>query len=254
MKKRDDPLYIYSLLINTTMKKKSHHVSCLTCSSRLKSVFCDISEEDILHVNQFKGRYTYPKGSIIFHRETLPLGVFVIEKGKVKLHVPAVQGRDQIVRMAGEGDIIGHRALLTDRPHSTTAEAIEETHVCFLSKDLFYRLYGNNKGVHAQLIALFAGDLISAERSLISASHKPVKARVAECLLFLKDKFGYGKENNILNITLSRQDLSSLAGTATETLIRNLIRMREEGLIDFQGKKIKLTDIKRLQQTAAGHC
>lgn len=235
------------------MKKRSHLVSCLTCTSRLKSVFCDLSSDDILYVNQYKGRYTYPKGSIIFHRETLPLGVFIIEKGSVKLHIPSGQGRDQIIRMAGEGDIIGHRAMLTDQPHTTTAEALEETHVCFLSKDVFYRLYGNNKSLHAQLIALFAGNLISAEQQLVSVSYKPVKARVAECLLQLKDKFGCGKENNVLNITLSRQDLSSLTGTATETLIRNLIRMKEEGLIDFQGKKILLMDLKGLQQTASGH-
>lgn len=234
------------------MKQKGLHVSCISCTSRLKSVFCDISTDDLLHVNQFKGRYSYTKGSIIFHRETAPLGVFIIEKGKVKLHHPAGNGRDQIVRIAGDGDIIGHRALLTGQPHLTTAETLEETQVCFISKELFYRLYGNNKSVHTQLLLLLAGNLAQAEKQMVSLTYKPVKARIAESLLLLKEKFGYAKENRMLNICLSRQDLSSLSGTATETLIRNLLQMKEEGMIGLEGKKILLPDISKLQLIAAG--
>lgn len=232
------------------MKKRGHQVNCHTCTSRLKSVFCDISTDDIFHVNQFKGRYTYRKGSIIFHRDTLPLGVFVIEKGSVKLHLPSGTGHDQIVRLAGEGDIIGHRALLTNLPHTTTAEALEETHVCFLSKDVFHHLYGNNKNLQQHLISLFAVNLTSTEQQLISQTYKPVRSRIAACLLFLKEKFGTGKENGALNIVLSRQDLSALTGTATETLIRNLIQLKEEGLIRLEGKMILLTDVKGLQAAA----
>lgn len=235
------------------MKKRGQHISCFTCTSRLKSVFCDISSEDVLHVNQYKGRFTYNKGDIIFHRGALPLGMFVIEKGKVKLHLPSGKGREQIVRLAGDGDIIGHRALLSDLAHTTTAEALEETHVCFLTKDLFQRLYGNNRTVHLQVVRLLLENLKTAESKISSYSFKTVKSRIAETLLQLKEQFGLEKENQCLNISLSRQDLSSLTGMATETLIRQLIQLEEEGMISLQGKKIMLNDTRKLQQVAGLH-
>lgn len=235
------------------MKKRANHISCTTCTSRLKSVFCEITTEDIFHVNHYKSRFTYPKGGVIYHRATLPLGVFVIESGKVKITHPNGDGRDQIVRLAGEGDLIGHRALLSNLPHLTTAIAIEETHVCFLSRELFMRLYANNNSVPSQLILLLSHNLATAEQQITSVSYKTVKSRIAESLLYLRDKFGCEKETNVLNLTLSRQDLSSLAGTATETLIRNLIRLKEDGLIGLKGKKIQLLDLKGLQAVARSH-
>lgn len=235
------------------MKKKGEPINCFTCSSRLKSIFCDIKENDIYLVNKFKSRITYPKGNTLFHRDTYPTGLFVIEKGLVKIHLPAGKGHEQIVRIASDGDILGYRALLTKSVHNTTAEAIDETQVCFLSNELFDSLYENNKSIHKQIITLMAEGLQMTQQKLSSSSFKQVRARVAETLLSLREKFGLEKETKTINVVLSRQDLSSIAGMATETLIRNLIQLKEEEVIGFMGKKIKLLDTGKLQLIANGN-
>lgn len=235
------------------MKKKGDPINCFTCSSRLKSIFCDIKENDLYLVNKFKSRLTYPKGSTLFYRDTHPSGLFVIERGLVKIHLPAGKGHEQIIRIAAGGDILGYRALLTKSVHNTTAEAIDETEVCFLSNELFESIYENNKSVHMQIIQLMAEGLKVTQQKLSSSSFKQVRARVAETLLSLREKFGVEEETKTINIVLSRQDLSSIAGMAKETLIRNLIQLKEEEVIGFIGKKIKLLDTGKLQLIAYGN-
>lgn len=232
------------------MRKKSANISCFSCESRLNSVFCRIEDSDVLNVNLNKSRFTYNKGDIIFHQDTLPLGLFIIEKGKVKIYKGIGNGRDHIVRLTKAGDIIGYRALLNDAPYGSTAEALEETDVCFLSKDLFNEILKNNRSISEKIIELLSEELQHTETLLSGNSIKPVKARVAEMILDIKEKFGFEKDNSTLNITLSRADLSNLVGTATETLIRTLMMLKEEHLIDIAGKKIKILDQRKLIQVS----
>ncbi len=232
------------------MRKKTMNISCFTCESRLNSVFCKINDSDVLDVNLNKSRYTYNKGDIIFHKDTLPLGLFIIEKGKVKIYKYAGNGHEQIVRLTRPGDIIGYRALLNETPYSSTAEALEETNLCFLSKDLFQNLMKNNDSVGANIMKLMVTELNHTEDLLSENSFKPVKARVAEMLLYIKEKYGFEKDNCTINITLTRNDLSSLVGTATETLIRTLMILKDEEIIDFSGKRIQILDQRKLLQHA----
>ncbi|MBK7886269.1 MAG: Crp/Fnr family transcriptional regulator [Bacteroidetes bacterium] len=232
------------------MRKKTINMDCFNCESRLHSVFCKISDNDVLNVNLNKNRFVYNKGDILFHRDTLPLGIFIIEKGKVKIYKYAGNGRDQIVRLTKPGDIIGYRALLNSRPYSSTAEAIEETVVCFLSKDLFMDIMKNNNSVNENILKLMTKELDHTETLLCENHFKSVRARVADMILYIKEKYGFEKDNITINITLSRSDLSSLVGTATETLIRTLITLKEEQIIDFSGKRIQIKDQKKLIQAA----
>lgn len=228
------------------MRKKTMQVSCFTCESRLNSVFCKISANDVLNINLNKSRFNYKKGDTIFHKDTLPLGLFIIERGKVKIFKYAGNGRDQIIRMTKPGDIIGYRALLNETPYSSTAEAIEETDICFLGKDLFKDIVKNNDSVTANIFKLLSKELDHTEQLLSENSYKPVKARVAETLLYIKEKYGLAADNSTINVYLSRNDLSSLAGTVTETLIRTLMLLKEEKLIELSGKRIQILDHKGL--------
>ncbi|MBK9319684.1 MAG: Crp/Fnr family transcriptional regulator [Bacteroidetes bacterium] len=148
------------------------------------------------------------------------------------------------MRLTKPGDIIGYRALLNSRPYSSTAEAIEETVVCFLSKDLFMDIMKNNNSVNENILKLMTKELDHTETLLCENHFKSVKARVADMILYIKEKYGFEKDNSTINITLSRSDLSSLVGTATETLIRTLIVLKEEQIIDFAGKEYRLKIIK----------
>lgn len=71
-------------------------------------------------------------------------------------------------------------------------------------------------------------------------AHMPVKGRIAQALLTLEEKFGK-TEDGFINVTLSRQDLASFAGTTYETAFRMLNELLEEEAIQVDGKQIAIS-------------
>ena len=92
----------------------SFSVDCNICKSKNFSVFCTLNTAEVAHFNDHKSCIVYRKGQYIFHENGYPLGVYCINSGKVKIVRTGNDGKDQIVRMAKNGDILGYRSLLSD--------------------------------------------------------------------------------------------------------------------------------------------
>jgi CRP/FNR family transcriptional regulator, polysaccharide utilization system transcription regulator len=215
------------------MKKAPPHIDCQYCESRLKSVFCDLNKEEVGELSEYKGCVTYKKGQDIFKQDSYPHGIYCINKGKVKLFQMAENGREQIVRLAKPGDILGYRALLGNEKYTSTAETIEETSVCFIPKNLFFKLVETNNAVTLQVMKLLTSDLKNAEHKITDLAQKSVKERMAEAILFMKEVYGLEKDNVTLNVVLTREEIANIAGTATETAIRILADFKSDGVLEF---------------------
>jgi len=232
------------------MRKGNIIVDCKNCESRLNSIFCTLEDTEIDAINNNKGCSFYKKRQIIFSQGAKPHGLFVIYSGKVKLYQLAENGREQIVRMAKAGDVIGYRALLSDDHYTSFAETIEESNICLIPKELFFSMVNKNSSITVQLMKLLTHDLKNAEHKVTDLAQKPVKERIAEALLFIKETYGFEKDNKTINVVLTREELANIAGTATETAIRLLSDLKSEQLIEFVGKKIKILNLRKLTDIA----
>ena len=75
--------------------------------------------------------------------------------------------------------------------------------------------------------------------------------RIAAAFLYLKNT--YGEDNDgFLHLTLSREDIASIVGTATESCIRLISEFKKKGLIKTSGKKIGICNEKELQDLIDG--
>jgi CRP/FNR family transcriptional regulator len=97
---------------------------------------------------------------------------------------------------------------------------------------------------------LLSTQLKEAEIKLTHLAQKPVRERLAETLLFLKETYGFDPGTDVLSVQLSREEIANLVGTATETAIRLLSELNKEKIIELQGKKIKIINLKALVKTA----
>ncbi len=228
------------------MRKGSTFVDCRNCDSRFKSIFCTLSDADVDAISVNKSCCSYKKGQIIFNQNSVPHGIFVIYSGKVKVFQLAENGREQIVRMVKMGDVIGYRALLSNEHYSSTAQALTDSSICFIPKDLFFTMINKNHSVTNGLMKQLTQDLKHAENKITDLAQKSVKERMAEALLFIKETYGFEKDDKTINVVLTREEIANLVGTATETAIRLLSTLKTEKLIDFEGKKIKLLNIPKL--------
>jgi CRP/FNR family transcriptional regulator len=200
--------------------------------------------------NESKTCVSYKKGQILFHEGGHPLGMFCINQGKIKLSHSGQDGKEQIVRMAKEGDVLGYRALLSNERYNATAVALDDTEVCFIPKDAFFTVLKTNLNLSLEIIKMLALELRWAEQTITGLAQKPVRERMAEALLFLKETYGFEADEATINVTLSREDIANLVGTATETAIRLLSEFKHDKIVEFVGKKIKILDIKKLVRTA----
>lgn len=230
--------------------KRNEQPDCKHCQSRHYSVFCTLTEDYLTELNINKVCNVYKKGQIIFTEGNRPLGLFCINAGKVKISKLGNDGREQIVRFAKDGDIIGYRAILSNENYTASATTLDETAICFIPRDIFLTFLQHDAAYAMRIMKLLSGDLKNAETKMTELAQKPVKERVAEVLLMLKEFYGYEKDNATINVMLTREDLANIVGTATETLIRLLSEFKYDRIIDLDGKKIKIINPNKLIKTA----
>lgn len=231
------------------MSEKLNNPSCETCGARQKSVFCSLNADQLVQVNQDKACDFYKKGETIFKEGAMARGLFCVNKGKVKLSRMGPSGKEQIVRFATAGDIIGYNSMLSKRPLSATAICLDDSAVCFIPSRQFFGLIKEDPNFSLKILELTARNWDNASRLITDMAQKTTKQRLAEMLLWLKETFGLD-EDNCIDVKLSREEIANMVGTATEAVIRLLGDLKKEKLISLEGKKIKMLDIHGLVMLA----
>lgn len=193
------------------------------------------------------------KGEMLFLEGKIPSHVFFLVDGKMKLYTTDLQGREQIIHLAGPGDLMGYRAILGGDSLSCSASALELSHVLVVPKEVFLQTLDTDSAFSHQVIQLLTNELRHAEHHLAGLARKSVRARLAEVLLILADKFGFEPDGETLTVTLSREEIAGLVGTATETVIRLLHAMKDEGLLATSGRKLRLIDKDGLRKCSEDH-
>lgn len=233
------------------MKKQViDNVPCSECTTNGNSIFCNISSGEKDAISERKGMNFFKKGQVIFYEGNHSHGLFCIKEGKVKISKLGDEGKEQVVRFATSGELIGYRAMLSNESYNATATALEDCHVCQLSKGKIFDLLQSNQNFSLQLLKVLSDDLKKSEQKLINIAQKSVRERIAESILILKEKFGLKEDGKTLSVVLTRKELGDVAGITTETTIRTLSDFNKEGIIDLEGKYIRIANLKKLIQTA----
>lgn len=236
--------------MRTAVNKKMEIPPCDKCDGAGKSIFCSLSKQELVEISESKSFNTYKKGQVIFYESNQPQGLFCLYSGKVKIHKLGDDGKEQIVRLAKNGNVIGYRALLSNDNYYATATALEDTIVCFFPKATYLNMLLTNAQFAMRTIQMLASDLRSAEQMITNMAQKHVRERMAEALLLLKDFFGTESDNATINTVLTREDIGSIAGTTTETSIRVLSELNKNKIVKLVGKKIKILNHRELSKIA----
>ncbi|MCC6690738.1 MAG: Crp/Fnr family transcriptional regulator [Bacteroidia bacterium] len=187
---------------------------------------------------------------MIFYEGNHPQGLYCIYSGKVKIHKLGHDGKDQILRLAKKGNVIGYRALLSEDKYHASATAIEDSLICFFPKSTYQNQIIANPALSVQMIKLLSADLKYAEQKAVNMVQKQVRERVAETVLMLKEFFGLEQDNVTINAVLTRESIGNIAGTTTETAIRVLSGFHKSKVVNLVGKKIEILNSKELVKIA----
>ncbi|MCF6361724.1 MAG: Crp/Fnr family transcriptional regulator [Cyclobacteriaceae bacterium] len=222
---------------------------CRECKVRHKGRFNDIGSECLDTLSDNKTCNIYKKGQLLLHEGSRPMGVYCIKEGKVKVFKLGQQGKEQITAILKEGDLVGYRAMLGDSLFHVSVEALEDVVACHIPKSDFLAAFENDKALHSKIIGELSNEVMGLTAIITDLAQKPVRERTAAALVMLRDVYKDGSnESEPVDISLTRESLANIVGTATETLIRILHDFKEEGLIESKGRKLTVKKIKLLER------
>lgn len=198
----------------------------------LKRVF---SENELLHFK--KGESVYEKGK---HSNFF----YLVERGVIKVYRADSQGKELITELYKEGDFFGNHATDPHSSYEDYATAMEESRVYAISREEFHRLLAENPRISMQLVESLSHNMSDLKNQLMDMAYGSVRKKTANTILLFAERI---TKHPLKSIRISRADLAGVAGMAPESLIRTLSEFKKEGLIEIEGRNIKLLDSEALK-------
>lgn len=193
----------------------------------------------------------FRKKQNIFTEGTYPAGIYFIKKGKVKKYKSLNGGKEQIINVCSEGELLGYAAFLSEEMYPDSAASLTDATIGFLSKDKLLKLLEQHDELSKMLMKNLSHEFGVLVNFIATFTQKTVRERVALTLLILQEKFKDNlNENNEVQIVLTRADFANIVGTAVATLVRLLHDFKVEELIRTQGRKIVITNKLQLLEIA----
>jgi len=213
--------------------------------------YCSPEWRDRLEQN--KDVIKYAKGEYVFREGEPAKRLKIIMRGKAKVFFTYKTGREQIVRLAANGQIVGHRGFGGDHFYSVSCKTLEETAIAHVPLELFQEALIANNHFCYHFMMFFAEELRASESLLKSFTNLDVRQRMAEALIYNLKTFGYDrKRKKTLSHALSRKDFSSLIGATYESVVRVLSDFDKSGVIQIVNKDIKILKSRELGKIRKG--
>lgn len=184
---------------------------------------------------------SYKKRDLIFEEGDFPRYLYLVNTGTVKLFKTNEYGKEYIINICKPGDFFGYVDLIKNDMHSESAAALEPTEISLVPKEDFIKILHGNRDVTSQLIKMLANNITEQEEQLLHLAYNSVRKRVADAVIFLSEKEGKTE------ISILRDDLARIVGTAKESVIRMLTEFKQDGYIDIIDGVIHIKDLEKLE-------
>ncbi|HEV2483038.1 MAG TPA: response regulator [Puia sp.] len=172
--------------------------------------------------------------------------VWYIVKGKVKTFLVHTDGKELITHIYGPGDCIGYIAAVRGGTYTDNAQVLEDAALIILPRLEFLEILGSDSALSQQLIRWLARNATESEAGLLNLAYSSLRKKVANGILSLYNHF-HSSEDGRCFITVSRDNLAAIVGSAPESLTRTLSDFKKEKLIDITDGRIYLLDVSKLR-------
>jgi len=175
-------------------------------------------------------------------------GLYFIKSGKLKCVKFDRNDREVILKLAGNGDVLGYSMMYigVDRYEYCTI-CMEDSRVCFLPFQMAKNEIQGNYELLKLIAQLQYKDMVAMANIILNGSAKNVRERIGYAILILKQKFGNDAEGYI-DIAITREEIANMSATTTESSIRYMSEFQKDGIIHIKKKKIKITDIRKFNK------
>lgn len=178
-------------------------------------------------------------------------GLYFVYKGKVKVGKTGLHGREQIVRFAHDGEIIGHRGFGTGKFSPISAVAMEDSILCNFTNEVLFDMMHKVPDLTFDMMLFYAEELNKSETKVKKFAQMTVREKVIDSFLYIRRKFGQPRD--YFDIQLSRKEIADFAGTTEEQVIRVISALKKENLLRAKGKQLGIVDLELLKKEISEH-
>lgn len=221
-----------------------------SCVARVP-IFAGLTPEQQAEVAAFARPIQVPRGHIVYVAGSDLRRLLVVHHGRVAMRHLSPEGREQVVRVLEEGDVVGEAAFITGAQPDHEAVATADSQLCTFDHADLVELVRLHPGIAVRMLQAVTDRLVRAERMLAAFATSDVETRLAAWLLDQPSVDDAGRR--MLVLQMAKKDVASFLGTTPETLSRRLADLAREGVIGLAGRReIVLLDTAQLEARAAG--
>ncbi|MDE2038691.1 MAG: Crp/Fnr family transcriptional regulator [Elusimicrobia bacterium] len=183
--------------------------------------------------------HPFRAGEVVFHEGTMPLGVYVVCTGSVKIYKSSRTGQQLITRLESPGDLLGHITLLAnDGPYMGTGEALRPSIISMVDAPTFFQFLEQYPHASRALLRELARDVRRGENKARDIAFKPARNRLADTLVRMMKP---AKPRPVVS-GIKRRDLAEMAGLTIETAVRLLRDFEERRLLQKKERDLVILD------------
>ncbi len=224
------------------MNDYTESTNCLECT-KSSACFKKLIPSELEFINQKKTQILYKKGEIICKQGAFSSYVLFISDGLVKLYLESPNNKNINIKILRTSEFIGLSSIYGENIYNYSAVALEDSSICLIEKESLRKLLNDNGNFASEIIKWYCANEKQLFNKIKSLGHKQMHGRLADTLLYLCcDDF----EQLGLFARLSRQDIADFSCISTESAVRLLAELKNEGIIALEGKHIKIIDRARL--------
>jgi len=190
-------------------------------------------------------KHEFKTGETIYREGTNSQTVYLVINGIVKSHKLDRNGKELITGIYRPDEFFGLSSFAPNSTHNEYATAMEDTSLVSVSTQTLKSLLEQNHNLALELMQFLSENLTRAKEQLLEMAYGSVRKKTASTILKFAEKL---QQDSKGNLHVLRSDLASVAGMATETLIRTLSSFRKEGLIEIEDRNIRILNVNELSR------
>ncbi len=208
-------------------------------------IFSTLDDAELKELSALSQERRFVADEMVFWEGDSSDWFYLVADGNIKVTKLASGGKEIILSFFGPGEMFGEVAVFENKAYPASAQAITDTHLIGIKKSDFLAFLLRHPDVSLKIISILSGRLRDSQSRLRDLAGERVEQRLARMLLMLSARLG-------TTLPFTRQELSDMSGTTTETTIRILSQWKDRGITSSVRGKILISDEGKLKQIAEG--
>ncbi|WP_223547330.1 fumarate/nitrate reduction transcriptional regulator Fnr [Pseudomonas sp. A-B-19] len=208
----------------------------------------EIERLDTLIVQRFKVK----KGAALYRAGDPLRSLYAVRIGSFKTSVLSVDGREQVTGFQIPGEMLGLDAISTEL-HACNAVALEDSEVCPVHFAHLEKLARELPSLQHNLNKILSREIVRDHDMLMMLGNMNSDERLAAFLLNLSQRLnarGYSSSSFVLK--MRREEIGSYLGLRLETICRGIAHLRDQGLVEINGRDVNILNMDGLKQLIVG--